>query len=110
MVFTRSISVRIKRWRLGLRNSQTIEEIARDINPVIRGWINYYGKFNKSTLMKALKAIDLHLIKWVNQKYKKRGKFSNKSKKKVRKKIKTGLQAGNLTILLLSARSLFQEL
>ena len=79
----KNISTKIKKWRLGLRNSQSIEELAKDINPVIRGWINYYGKFNRSELMKVLKLIDFHLLKWVNQKYKRRGKYSIKSKSKL---------------------------
>ncbi|WP_394337856.1 group II intron maturase-specific domain-containing protein [Chitinophaga silvisoli] len=31
--------------------SNSIEECARDINPIIQGWINYYGRFEKSSLI-----------------------------------------------------------
>ncbi|WP_081918453.1 group II intron maturase-specific domain-containing protein [Sphingobacterium sp. ML3W] len=30
--------------------SVSLEEYAKNINPVIQGWINYYGKFRKSSL------------------------------------------------------------
>jgi hypothetical protein len=30
----------IKRWRLHLRSGHTLAELAREINPIVRGWIN----------------------------------------------------------------------
>ena len=36
------------RWRLQSWIHYSLEDIAKMINPVIQGWINYYAKFNKS--------------------------------------------------------------
>ncbi|WBP89187.1 group II intron maturase-specific domain-containing protein [Kitasatospora cathayae] len=35
------IRAQIRRWRLHLRSGRTPEQLAREINPVVRGWINY---------------------------------------------------------------------
>ena len=40
----------IRKWRLPSCTGMTLEDIAEWINPRIRGWINYYGKFNRSAL------------------------------------------------------------
>ncbi len=35
----------VRRWRLHLRPDKTISDLARIFNPIIQGWINYYGRF-----------------------------------------------------------------
>ena len=41
-----SIRATIRSWRLGAtRNNQSLEEIAKFVNPYVRGWVNYYGRF-----------------------------------------------------------------
>jgi RNA-directed DNA polymerase len=37
---------------------------------VLRGWINYYGKFYKSKLAPILGQFDYALVRWVKRKYK----------------------------------------
>ena len=39
-----------KRWRWHLRSDKHLEDLARMFNPIIRGWISYYGRFYKSAL------------------------------------------------------------
>lgn len=56
-----------RHWMLA---SLTLEDIAREINPVIQGWINYYGAFNSPMLKKHLRYIDLRLASWVQMKFK----------------------------------------
>ncbi len=62
-------------WRLHLRTSQSLDDIAHSVNPAIRGWVNYYGAYQRSTLLPVLHDIDYHLVKWVKRKYKKKGKY-----------------------------------
>lgn len=40
----------IRFWKLHWMTSAAIEDLASKINPVVRGWINYYKKFHKSLL------------------------------------------------------------
>jgi RNA-directed DNA polymerase len=60
----------IRSWRLHLRSGMTLEQLARDINPVVRGWINYYGRFYPSALVSSLNRINDYLVRWLVQKYK----------------------------------------
>lgn len=67
----RKINQRIRSWRLHLRNGKTLEELADACNPVIRGWINYYGSYYRSALYNIARRLDIHLAKWAEWKYKK---------------------------------------
>jgi RNA-directed DNA polymerase len=40
----------MRRWRVHRRSDQAVEALARMWNPVLRGWIQYYGRFYKSAL------------------------------------------------------------
>ena len=40
-------------------------------NPIIRGWIQYYGHFYKSALYGVLRHINRALVRWAQRKYKK---------------------------------------
>ncbi len=47
-----------------------LAEIAREINKTVQGWINYYGKFYPTMLVRLLKSIDKYLVRWAMRKYK----------------------------------------
>jgi RNA-directed DNA polymerase len=66
-----SIFSEINNWRLLWMTSKTICQIADEINPVIRGWLNYYGRYGKRELSKVLDKVNFHLMLWVQRKYKK---------------------------------------
>ena len=57
----------------------TLEDIADKINPIIRGWINYYGKFYPSLLRKHLRHVDLRLALWARTKFKRLKRHKRKS-------------------------------
>jgi len=67
---SKSIRGAIRDWKLQRRVSIEIDELARSINPIVRGWINYYGKFCKSELYYALQNVDRAIIQWIKRKYK----------------------------------------
>ena len=60
----------IKRWRLHLRSGQSLQDLADQINPIVRGWINYYGRFYPSGLHRTLRRINDYLLRWARRKYK----------------------------------------
>ncbi|MER7842300.1 group II intron reverse transcriptase/maturase [Streptomyces sp. NPDC096040] len=64
------IRVQIRRWRLHLRSDTTLEQLAREINPVVRGWINYFGRFHPTALRSSLNRINDYLVRWLVRKYK----------------------------------------
>lgn len=66
----KSMARRIRRWQLGRWTSLSFREIATMINPVVAGWINYYGRFYKSELTHFLEQqINPFLVKWARRKY-----------------------------------------
>jgi RNA-directed DNA polymerase len=64
------IGEQIRRWRLHRRIGLTFAEIARLINPVVRGWMQYYGAFYRSELYPLLSRINAYLMRWIRKKYK----------------------------------------
>ena len=60
---------KMKEWSSLKTAGCQIEDIASEINPVIRGWINYYGKFYKTKLKSFMREINLRLVKWARSKY-----------------------------------------
>jgi RNA-directed DNA polymerase len=61
----------IRDWRLAAtRNNQSLEEIAGLVNPSVRGWVNYYGRFYRSALTPVLRHLERALVKWAQRKYK----------------------------------------
>lgn len=60
----------IKRMWGRLNTMHKVEEIAETLNPKIRGWLNYYGKFRLSDLQQIWVLLNFRLIIWVRKKYK----------------------------------------
>ena len=66
-----SIRATIRSWRIGAtRNNQSLEEIARFVNPFVRGWVNYYGRYYPSALTPVLRSLERSLVYWVRRKFK----------------------------------------
>ena len=64
------ISARVRSWRLHLRTGHTLEELADKINPIVRGWMQYYGAFYRTALYPFLQRINAYLVRWLRKKYK----------------------------------------
>ena len=60
----------IRRWQLHRWSGKTLTDLARSINVIVRGWINYYGRFYRSELVRLLKRINEYLVRWARWKYK----------------------------------------
>ena len=67
---TKAIRATIRDWQLSCRVDKTINDLARMFNPVIQGWINYYGRYYKSALYPTLCHLDRRLALWAMSKYK----------------------------------------
>jgi RNA-directed DNA polymerase len=60
----------MRRWRLHLRSDKAIDDLARMFNPIICGWIQYYGRFYKSALHSVFRHLNQLLRWWAMRKYK----------------------------------------
>lgn len=66
-------SMRAKTKKMNIRNRTDLDinAIAKWCNPIIYGWINYYGKYSKSWMYPALRHFNKTLIAWAMRKYRK---------------------------------------
>jgi RNA-directed DNA polymerase len=67
----KKISAEVRSWRLHRWIRSDGREIARLINPKIRGWMACYGAFYVSALYPVLRRISTCLLRWTMNKYKK---------------------------------------
>lgn len=67
---------KIRQSRLRSRTDLSLEEIAEWLNPVVRGWLSYYGAYTRSAMYAVLRHVNKALIRWAMRKYKalRRGK------------------------------------
>ena len=62
---------------LNRRSSADLSSLAKEINPQVQGWINYYGAFYRSGLCFLAWRINEHLARWAMRKFKRfRGKYA----------------------------------
>jgi RNA-directed DNA polymerase len=67
----KSIAEKLREMRLEKATSfKSIVGVAYVLNPYIRGWVNYYGKFRMSELSKVHRLIQHRIIRWARKKYK----------------------------------------
>jgi group II intron reverse transcriptase/maturase len=67
----KAIRKTIREWRMAsTRNNQRLEDLADLINPAVRGWMNYYGRYYRTKCVEVLHHINNALTKWVRRKYK----------------------------------------
>ena len=55
-------------WRVRLRSDLSLERLADLINPTVRGWIAYYGKFYRTRLESLIRSLDEALASWARRK------------------------------------------
>ena len=60
----------IRRWRIHLRTTSDLAELAEWINPIVRGWMEYYGKFYRTEMLCLLRRINTYLVRWARRKFK----------------------------------------
>jgi hypothetical protein len=52
------------KWSTG-----TIEQIAEQFNPRIRGWLSYYGKYRRKEMNRVFRVFHFRLVKWLLNRY-----------------------------------------
>ena len=68
---TKAMRQTIRSWNLPRRSDKSLEDFAHIFNPIIRGWMNYYGKYYKSALYRTFWHLDRLLSRWASRKYRK---------------------------------------
>jgi group II intron reverse transcriptase/maturase len=74
----------IRAWQLGCRVDKRIDDLARMFNPIIRGWIQYFGRYYPSALYPTLRYLDGRLARWAQAKYKRLRRHRRRSEQRIR--------------------------
>lgn len=61
---------KMRTWKVHLRSDKSLEDISHMFNPILRGWMNYYGKYYKSEVYSVFKHFNYILSHWATRKYK----------------------------------------
>ncbi len=75
----KAVGKKVRDWHLNRRSGTDLSGLAEEINPQVRGWINYYGAFYRSELSSIALRIDQHLVQWAMQKFKRLRKRPQKA-------------------------------
>ena len=70
-VSAKAFRTKVKEMELHRRTGCKIDILAKMLNPMVRGWMNYFGKYNPSAMKDTLLCIERRLVKWAMCKYKK---------------------------------------
>ena len=66
----RNMQQTIRGWHIQLKCDKQIDALSRMFDPVLRGWMNYYGRFHGSAMDAVWKHVDAYLVRWLMRKYK----------------------------------------
>ena len=61
---------RVRELRIHRQTNLSLDELARWLNPIIAGWMQYYGRYHRSALYPFLRRINIYLRRWAGKKYK----------------------------------------
>lgn len=60
----------IRDWRMAsTRNNQRLEDLARLVDPYVRGWMNYYGRYYRSKCVQVLRKLNEAIAAWARWKF-----------------------------------------
>jgi len=60
----------IRDLKLRHQTQLSLQDIAQRLNPLLRGWIDYYGRYAPSALYPMLRYVNLMLVDWAMRKFK----------------------------------------
>jgi group II intron reverse transcriptase/maturase len=61
----------LRSLRIHRHNAMTLEALARWLNPIVRGWMVYYGRFYRSAMAPLLQRVNAYVRRWAGRKYRK---------------------------------------
>ncbi|WP_298342974.1 group II intron maturase-specific domain-containing protein, partial [Ferrimicrobium sp.] len=62
-------STELRAMRIHRRTAQSLDDLARWLNPIVAGWMNYYGRFYRSAMAPLLQRVSSYLRRWAGKKY-----------------------------------------
>jgi RNA-directed DNA polymerase len=59
----------LRAMRIHRRPILSLNDLARWLNPIVAGWMRYYGRFNRRVLHPLLRRVSTYLRRWAGKKY-----------------------------------------
>jgi len=66
----KSMRRKIRTLRVRMCTELSLEQLAKWLNPMINGWLNYYGRYTRSALYGMCRHINKTLVRWARRKFK----------------------------------------
>jgi RNA-directed DNA polymerase len=66
----KAIVTEIRDWGLHRISDKELEDLSREFNPKIRGWITYFGRYYPTALRRVFRHLNRRLVRWAQRKYK----------------------------------------
>ena len=63
-------SGRLREMRIHRHTNLSLDDLARWLNPIVAGWMRYYGRYYRSELYPLLQRVSSYLRRWTRKKYK----------------------------------------
>jgi RNA-directed DNA polymerase len=62
---------KIRGWRVQLKSDKSLADLSAMFSPILKGWLQYYGRFHGSALKSVWRSMNMVLIRWLMRKHKK---------------------------------------
>jgi RNA-directed DNA polymerase len=62
-------STELRAMRIHRRTTDDLGDLARWLNPIVSGWMQYYGRFYRSAMYPLLQRVSSYLRRWAGKKY-----------------------------------------
>jgi RNA-directed DNA polymerase len=60
---------RLRELRIHRRTRLSLNDLARWLNPIVAGWMNYYGRYYRTELYPLLRRVSTYVRRWAGKKY-----------------------------------------
>ena len=67
---TKAMVAEMRDWDIHRKSDKELADLSRMFNPIIRGWVAYYGRYYPSALQRAFASLNRRLVRWARSKYK----------------------------------------
>ena len=63
-------SAELRKMRIHRRTNLSLDDLAKWLNPIVAGWMNYYGRYYRSAVYPLLQRVSTYMRRWAGKKYK----------------------------------------
>lgn len=66
----KAMNLKLRRGNWRNYTSLSVQQLADSINPMLRGWLGYYGRFTRSAMYHVWRTVNNMLLSWLQKKFK----------------------------------------